>query len=258
MVRLLLAATLLTVGVACKKKGGDVDAASTPSTGGFIAISLDDEDEAFAQDIGSELMALVAECGDLVKMEPAAMLGKLVEPEIRCLEWGLTEAVKQTHKDKISRVLMNDAWAKGDTHRWESIVARHLDMVDRSDPDLVYKFSKHLSKQGAPRAEETIRWAEVALENRAHWSGDTHVNRVYALFKIRTFAAHQLWEHYETKYVENPGEEGLLDRKDEQRNALKTMAREWLEYARSSGRDQTLAMQLCVSAAANTNYCEEL
>lgn len=257
MVRLALAATLLTLSVACKKKGEVTDAPEDTTAGGFIAISIDDEDEDFESSIGSELMAMVAECGDLVKMEPAAMLGKLEEPDIRCLESTLTQAEKQTHKDKISRVMMNDAWAKGDLHRWESIVARHLDMVDRSDPDLVYKFSLHLSKQGADRAIETMRWADVALENRAHWSGETHVDRVNALYRIRTFASHQLWEAYEMKYVAGPTDE-LLSMKDEQRNTVKTMAREWLEYARSSGRDPTLAMQICVSAAGNTDYCEEL
>ena len=257
MVRLVLVAALLIFGAGCKKKGAVSDAPVDATPGGFISISIDDESLEFDEDIGSELMAMVAECGDLVKMEPAAMLGKLVDPEIRCLEMTLTQVEKQTHKDKISRVMMNDAWAKGDLHRWESIVARHLDMVDRSDPDLVYKFSLHLSKQGAERAEETMRWADVALENRAHWSGETHVDRVNALFRIRTFAAHQLWEHYETQYVAGPTDE-LLSMKDEQRNSVKTMAREWLEYARSSGRDPTLAMQICVSAAGNTDYCEEL
>ena len=59
--------------------------------------------------MGSELMMATARCGDLVALEPAAMMGKLKDGEIRCLDEQLRDAEKQTVKDKISRVLMADA-----------------------------------------------------------------------------------------------------------------------------------------------------
>jgi hypothetical protein len=252
----LVAAFALLTAAGCAKKGevAPQEAMVTPSNG-FIEISLDEELEELDELVGSELMVLTAKCGDLVSLEPAAMMGKLENAQIRCLEGTLQDAEKQTHKDKISRVLMADAWAKGDTHRWESIVARHLDMVDRSDPDLVYGFAVHLSKQGAQRAVETIRWADVALENRSFWTGDTHVNRVYTLYRIRTVAAQQYWEYLDEKYVTEPSEE-LSQEAEETRNQVKNLAREWLEYAKSSGRDTTMAMQLCISSAGNAEYCE--
>lgn len=249
----VLLALLLSVG--CARSGPAPETPAEPSAGGFVQIDLDEEHDELDDMIGSELMVLTANCGDLVAMEPAAMLGKLENAEIRCLELALADAVRQTHKDKISRVLMADAWVKGDTHRWESIVARHLDMVDRSDPDLVYKFAMHLAKQGAPRAQEAIRWAEVALENRSFWSGDTHVNRVLTLYQIRTIAAQHLWEHLDEQYVEEQSD-ALLKEVEETRNMVKTLAREWLEYAKSTNRDPTRALQMCISAAGNEEYCE--
>ncbi|MBW1878292.1 MAG: hypothetical protein JRJ84_08025, partial [Deltaproteobacteria bacterium] len=44
-------------------------------------------------------------CDNLVRLEPSAMMGRLTNEQIACLEASLAEADKQTTKDKISRVL---------------------------------------------------------------------------------------------------------------------------------------------------------
>ncbi len=225
-------------------------------SGGFIEISLDDEEEDLDDMFGSELMMATAKCGDLVKLEPAAMMGKLKDGEIRCLDQQLRDAERQTVKDKISRVLLSDAWAKGDEHRWEGIARRHLEQIDRSDPDMCYKFSLYLSKKGADFMDEAMKWADVALENRSRWSGDLHVKRVYSLYRLKAMAAQKKWTHLEEKYVADPTEETLSD-KDETRNLTKTLSREWLEYARQSGKDPTVALQLCISAAGTAGFCED-
>ena len=179
----------------------------------------------------------------------------LSDDEKDCLEAAYARVASQTVKDKISRVLQSDAWAKGDQHRWEGIARRHLEEIDRSDPDMCYKFSLYLSKKGPDAMDEAMRWADVALENRSRWSGDLHVKRVYSLYRLKAMAAQKKWQFLEQKYVEDPSEENLQI-KDETRNLTKTLSREWLEYAREAKKDPTVALQLCISAAGTTGFCE--
>lgn len=247
---------LLLVGATiagCKKTTVETAADTSGGTGGFVVIPDDPAEEDL---MGSELMVATARCGDLITLEPAAMMGKLKDPEIRCLDEQLRAAEKQTVKDKISRVLMSDAWAKGDAHRWESIVRRHLNEIDQSDADLCFKFAKYLSDKGPEYADETMRWAENALDNRSVWVGDTHISRVTSLYKIRAVAAAQKWQYLEEKYAREPSE-GLAGERDVARSGAKTLSREWLEYAKSAGKDTTTAMQLCVSAAGTDGYCDQ-
>ena len=245
------------------KKGGNAENPYTSiedvadiTPGSFVEIDFSDDDDEFGDLAGAELMTVTASCGDLVKLEPSALLGKLVDAEIRCLDGSLRDAERQTVKNKISRVLMADAWAKADRHRWEAIVRRHVTEIDRSDPDLCYKFSLHLSKQGPDHVDETLRWADVALDNKQKWQGDMFVSRVYNLYRLKALSANSKWNALESSYLKEPSQE-LLDTKDETRNLTKTLSREWLEYARSSGRDDTVALQLCISAAGSTEFCEQ-
>lgn len=253
----VLALVLICALPACGKKKPVETAADTSATGatsgGFVDISMDDTEEDLA---GSELMQATASCGDLVKLEPSAMMGKLTDPQIRCLDQALRDAEKQTVKDKISRVLMADAWAKGDMHRWEGIVRRHLNEIDRSDADLCFKFAKYLSEKGAEFADETMKWSQVALDNRHAWQGDTHVSRVNSLYKIRAYASAQKWQYLEEKWAKEPSEE-LGVEKDRARNEAKTLAREWLEYTKVAGKDPTMALQMCVSASGTEDYCQQ-
>jgi len=248
-----LAALAVMVIVGCKHKPPKETGDTTDTTGGFVQITLDSDEE--SDMMGSELMQATAKCGDLVALEPNAMMGKLTDGQIRCLEDALHDAEKQTVKDKISRVLMSDAWAKGDAHRWESIVRRHLNEIDRSDPDLCYKFAKYLADKGPEYSDECTHWADVALENRHSWTGDTYISRVNSLYKIRAVAATDKWNYLEEKYVREPSDD-LAAQKDLARNTAKTLAREWLEYATSSGKDPTMAEQLCISAAGTTGFCD--
>jgi hypothetical protein len=258
MHRMGFAAILVAAGLvsACGKKAppqaATPEATEVPT--GFVAIDISEEEE---DDFFPELRAATAECGDLVTLEPSAMMGKLADPEIRCLDDALVDAERQTVKDKISRVLMADAWAKGDAHRWEGVARRHLDEIDRSDPDLCYKYSKYLSSKGPEHTDEAMRWADVALENRSRWTGDLHVKRVYSLFKLKTLAAQKQWTHLEEQFSVTPSD-SLEKQKEEVRNMTKTLAREWLEYARSSGKDATLPMQICVSSSGTDGYCDEV
>lgn len=257
MVRWFIPTVVAALMLGCGNKAKPVSSGDTQGglPGSFVDISFDEDEELDAL-FGSELMIATAQCGDLVQLEPAAMMGKLKDPEIRCLDQSLRQADRQTVKDKISRVLLADAWAKGDAHRWEGIARRHLEEIDRSDPDMCYKFARYLLDTAPDNMDECMKWADVALDNRARWTGDLHVKRVYALYKLKASAAHKKWTWLEEEFVKAPSFE-LEEAKKEARNLTKTLAREWLEYARSSGRDTSVAMQLCSSAAGTMDFCDE-
>ncbi|TNE91932.1 MAG: hypothetical protein EP330_03755 [Deltaproteobacteria bacterium] len=257
---LMLALTL----TACGKKtapsaggdtsGGDTTAAA-PAPSGPIDIVFDDEE--WDEEETMSFLEETADCGDLYALEPAAMLGNLSDPQISCLEDKLNVTEVQTFKKRLSLLLIVDAWSSGESERmrWEALVRRHLDEFDRSDPDLCYKFARHLQKRGSEYGEEAVRWADVALENKTRWTGDTYVSRVYSLLKLKSMAAADVWQASEAAFSANPGDESLREARDTRRNEAKTMAREWLDYARESGKDPTRAFDLCVSAAGTEQYC---
>ena len=237
------------------KASAEAEPAAAQVPSGFIEISMDDDDD--DDDFFPELKQAMAPCGDLMLLEPSAMMGKLKDPEIRCLDQGMRDAERMTVKDKISRVLMKDAYAKGDEHRWGFVAKRHLEEIDRSDPDLCYKYTKYLLGKPVESMDESMRWADVALENRSRWTGDMHVSRVYNLYKFKTLAAQKQWMHFEEEALKDMASAVLQTSKDDARNLTKTLAREWLEYAKQSGRDTTAPMQLCMQASGTANYCEQ-
>jgi hypothetical protein len=183
------------------------------------------------------------------------MLGKLTDGQTTCLEGAYAAATKPTDKDKISRILMANAYSKGDTKTWEKLIKRHLEEIDQSDPDLCYKYAVFLSKGGAPRATGVIRWSNVALENRTVWTGDTYVTRVSGLYKLRAAAAQSIWKAAEDAHAAAPTDD-TKKKVEESRNSTKVYAREWYEYCKTAGKDTTTALQLCVSAAGTADYCE--
>jgi hypothetical protein len=195
------------------------------------------------------------DCSNIKKLEPMAMLGKLTPEQRKCLDGEIAAAAKQTDKDKISRVLMANAWAANDKNEWEKLVKRHLDEIDRSDPDLCYKYAMHLARKGPGSSDATIRWADVALENKTIWTGETYTNRVNALLKMRADAAQKAWKAAEDKYTADATDANRASR-DNARNRTKVLAREWYEYAKSAGKGAEQAKALCVSAAGTVDYCE--
>jgi len=194
-------------------------------------------------------------CDDLVALEPAALMGQLSNGQIECLEARIVSTSRMTEKDKVSRVLIMDAETKGNRAKWEALMKRHLEEIDRSDPDLCFKYAVFLSRKGVGRAHGVIRWADYALENKSRWSGGTFVSRVYALNKLKAEGANRIWQSAEEAYVADRSDENEA-KAQKYRDLTKVYAREWLDYARSSSQDTKNAMALCVSAAGNRQYCE--
>lgn len=134
---------------------------------------------------------------------------------------------------------------------------RHLNSIDRSDPNLCFKYAKHLSKGGVSRAHGVIKWADYALENKSRWSGSTYTSRVYALYQLRAEAAARIWEQRTKDLVNASSNRDELQAKEEAaRSRAKQYAREWLDFAKASGQDIKKPRALCVSAAGSKKFCE--
>ncbi len=96
----------------------------------------------------------------------------------------------------------------------------------------------------------------MALSNAHQWEGDTHVDRVYALHRINAVAAQRLWLASEQAILDgSAGSEGSA-RANFWRNQTKSLSREWLAFAVAAGKDPAASLDLCMSAAGTTGYCE--
>lgn len=195
-------------------------------------------------------------CTDLVKLEPQAMLGQLRPGQVKCIEGRIGNEDAQTTKDKLSRVLIANAEGRGDKVEWERLVKRHLEDLDRSDPDMCFKYATQLSRGGTGRAPGVIRWADYALENKQRWSGTTYTKRVYDLYRLKTEAANKIWTEAEETFATKEHTDENEAKAAKWRGQTKDFAREWLDYAKASGQDTKNAMSICVSASGNRAFCE--
>jgi hypothetical protein len=195
-------------------------------------------------------------CDDLVKIEPQAMLGQLRTGQVKCVEARIGTEGAQTAKDKLSRVLIANAEGKGDKVEWERLVKRHLEDIDRSDPDMCFKYATQLSRGGTGRASSVIRWADYALENKQRWSGTTYTKRVYTLYRLKTEAANKIWTEAEEVFATKEHTDENEAKAAKWRGQTKDFAREWLDYAKASDQDTKSALAICVSAAGNRAFCE--
>jgi hypothetical protein len=194
-------------------------------------------------------------CDDLVVLEGAAMMGELSPGVIICLDRRVAAERLQTEKNKVSRLLLVNAESKQDWEAWEQLVQRHLEDIDRSDPDLCFRYAVYLHKTGGLEvAEEAIRWAGYALENKQIWEPPDFVKKVNGLHRLRAEAASRLWVDAEQAYAKERTTD--LDRMTrDYRSMAKSYSREWLDYARAAGQKTEKAFQMCLSAAGAEMFC---
>ncbi len=222
----------------------------------WLELSFEGDKERFAELDALERGTSEVACEDIRRLEPRALIGRLTEQQILCLELELRRAERLTEKNKLSRVLMADAWSKQDLDRWEAAVRRHLDEIDRSDADLAYIYARFLAQRTEEHIPEAIRWSNVALSNAHQWEGDTHVDRVYALHRINAVAAQRLWLASEQDILDGSAGTDGSARANFWRNQTKSLSREWLAFAVAAGKDPAASLDLCMSAAGTTGYCE--
>lgn len=194
-------------------------------------------------------------CDDLVTLEAPAMMGQLSTGQRRCLEARITTERLQTNKDKISRILLVNAEAAGNGADWERLMARHLEDIDRSDPDMAMRYSIYLFKGDLESQEDAIRWADVALENKTRWEGADYVKKVTSLYRLRAEASNRLWQDAEKQYRKDPSRENE-EVTQFYRGWTKDYSREWLDYARASSGKTEAAFNLCTSAAGTNDFCK--
>ena len=202
-----------------------------------------------------ELGRDTAVCDDLIALEPRSLLGKLSEEQFLCLQTRLATEERQTTRGKISRLIMADAWAKDDRHRWEGAIRRHLTEIDRSDPDLCFVFANWLASQGRASYREAIRYAALSLENAHVWEGEHRVSRVSGLHRIQSFAAMQLWLLAEERLVREPTAK-VREQAAYWRHQTKNLAREWLQFSFAANIETDEAEELCISSAGTVDYCD--
>ena len=194
-------------------------------------------------------------CKNLLALEPFALMGQLTSALQGCLEERLATEEQQTVKNKISRVLMMDAEARRDGDRMEVLLGRHLQEIDRSDPDLCFKYAVKLARKDVSHAEEAIRWAGYALENKQEWTKATYKRRLFDLYKLRAETSNRLWTHWDATYVADREAESQ-GKSEAWRNQTKQFAREWLDYAKASEQRVLRARNLCIAAAGTSDFCE--
>ncbi|MBM75593.1 MAG: hypothetical protein CMK59_09345 [Proteobacteria bacterium] len=187
-------------------------------------------------------------CEDLIALEGSAMMGQLKPSQLRCLEQRIGSSEPLVHRRKASVVLINNARAKGDQAAWERYVKRHLNKLDQSDPNLCLSYSIYLFKKGVAFSQESIRWAEIALENKNQFNkGSDYQKRLYQLYKLRAVSAQRLWLKAEEQKVDHNIEK--------YKGMTKNFSREWLDFARASGQSIKEPISICVSAA-DKSFCE--
>ena len=197
-----------------------------------------------------------SDCSDYQMVEPFALMGQLGKELQHCLEGEYAKVDLQTDKDKISRLLLMDAEARGDRVAWGRLLGRHLEEVDRSDPDLCFKYALYLSKQGPDRSEEVIKWADTALENKQVWKKATFKRRLYDLYRLRAQTANDLWTSAEERYISDRSDKSSA-LAEKWRNDTKQYAKEWLDYAYASGQNPQRALAMCTTAAGTPTFCEQ-
>ena len=191
-------------------------------------------------------------CTDLAALERVAQLGQLGDEYTACLEARLDLASKLTEQRQVSRLLLLNAEG-GD--EWGRLAARHLESLDRSDPDLCLRYARYLLDLGPQNAEQAIYWSDKALSNRHRWNGDEYVVRVTSLFALRAEASHRLWEQAAGLYRKAPTP-GFADLTKHHRDRTKEFAREWHDFATAADVDSAQADSLCEIASDNPGYCD--
>ena len=196
----------------------------------------------------------IESCDDLLALEGLGLLGQITPGQVRCLEIRINAERLQTTKDKLSRLLLVNAEASSNMEEWARLAARHLQDIDRSDPDLCFKYAIFLHRTSKERGEDTILWADYALENKGIWGSEVYAKKVNGLLRLRAEAAHRLWLAAESDYRSESNQENE-EMASEYRGLAKDYSREWMDYARASGQKTDAAYKLCVAAAGTHDFC---
>jgi hypothetical protein len=197
------------------------------------------------------------DCADLLPLEAKSIMGELSPSEVGCLEARIRLEQLTTEKERFSRLLITNAQVSNRTDDWERLMLRHLERIDRSDPNLTFAMTIFMYNKGKDHYREALKWADYALENRQRWeAGPDFTIKSGQLFEIRARMGSQIWVQSEQDYLalRSPENKEITQR---ERGQAKNFAREWLDYARAAGQPTKTAFDMCVSAAGSAEMCTE-
>ncbi len=194
------------------------------------------------------------ECADFAAVERPAMLGKLSDAEVQCLEWRYGHFDLPTHRDKASRILMANAYGKGDMPEWKRLTMRHIDEVDDSDPNLSFKLAQVFAREEEHAPTEVIRWSTLSLLHRGAWDPDDYTSRVPQLHAMRVKSAKQIWEQATAAHKKTPTP---TTEAAEQSSAasVREFSREWVLHCKRAHSDAKEPLAICRSAGGGADYC---
>ena len=181
-------------------------------------------------------------------MLPLATKGKLTKDQTGCIQKSLSQAEYAADQARLSLVLISNAQARQEADNWSWLVQRHLEVIDEENPGLSYRYALHLYEKGPASYPEALRYANMALGQRAAWSGDVYHERVTRLYKLRAAVSQAMWKQSEDEWAESQTEEAkqsVLEWRETTRKA----AVEWHRYAAETGMDTSKAYSLCVNAS---------
>ena len=160
-----------------------------------------------------------------------------------------------TQKRDVSLLLINNTQASRNMSEWGSLVGRHLQRYDQSDPLICMSYAFYLSKKGVGSASKVIKWSESALANKQQWQGAEYKKRERTLRNACTGCS-TVMANADKKLIEDNSEVNKQKAK-KFRGQAKNFSKEWLDYAKASGQDTKSPMSLCVSATqGDVGFCK--
>ena len=172
------------------------------------------------------------------------------------MTFGGSQRENPAEKKKYSHLLITHAKQSRELKLWEHYVHRHLEKFDRSDAKLCMGYAVYLyTTKNYSRA---IKWSEQALELKHTFGTDREATtKIYNLFKLRALAAQKLWElaAKKTRAIADDADKAALLKPIENHKILaQKLAKEWLDFARSSNKNTAHPMKLCL-ATGDRNSC---
>lgn len=181
-------------------------------------------------------------CANLRLLDLEARQGHLDEADIECLvrKW---DGASRVARADISKVLMADAYAKGDVPEWERLVEQHVRQVDARDPEVAWTWVNILAHY--PDRTAHLLLAVDDAEAVAHqWPDNLRQLRLARIHELRTEGTLRLWKAL-----------GTTDEAWEKRT--RKAAREWSLYLldHPSAGSPSRAVDVCTEAAGEFEWC---
>lgn len=223
-----------------KRRAGTPAGAPDPTT---------DADDGVA-DVDDGAASPAADCGDLISLEPQAILGRLESDSRSCLAGEMrNSSLDQTERAKIGKLLLVDAQVRcdgGDCTDYEREQVYYFAEVERSSADLLFAWATYLHDSrgtASPDWNEVVLWSDRSLDRKSEWTGVSRLKKVDKLLEI---CARQTFD----AYTSSPKDEDL-------RIKARNRSIDWLIYRVQIDKDSTIPLQMCASAGGSYELCME-